>query len=149
MAAQEEAAASVGDEEEARRYRDAQAAFLRDHLLVWGPTFCRRLAREAEHPFYAALARRLAAWLEEEAERFGLRRADAGPPAYPVAVKARLCTLCGVCAEACTPGALRLRWADGEAQLYLVSEACTGCRLCAEVCPFKALRLGEQPTAGV
>ncbi len=149
LAAQEAAAASAGDEEARQRYHDAQAAFLRQHLLVWGLAFSQRLEREATHPFYTALARLLAAWLDEEAERFGLRQADAVALAYPVAVKTRLCTLCGVCAEACTPGALHLRWEGREAQLRLEPEGCTGCRLCAEVCPFKALKLGDAPTSRI
>lgn len=149
LTAQEEAAISAGDEEKAQRYRETQIAFLRHHLLVWAPTFCQRLAQEADHPFYAAAAHWLAAWLEEEAERLGLRQTDAIPPAYPVSVKMRLCTLCGVCAEVCAVGALRLYWVHGEAQLRLTAEACTGCRLCAEVCPFKALKLGEQPVTGI
>lgn len=33
-------------------------SLVRDHLAVWVPAFCERVARETTHPFYAALATR-------------------------------------------------------------------------------------------
>lgn len=149
LAAREAEAEDSWEEDAARQYRAQQAAFLRQHLLIWGPEFCRQLQAATDHPFYTAVAQTLLAWLELEAEHFELRGAAEATPAYPATVVARLCTLCGVCAEACPTQALRLTWTDWEARLSIEWAECTSCRLCAEVCPFKALKLADAPATGV
>jgi TorA maturation chaperone TorD/Pyruvate/2-oxoacid:ferredoxin oxidoreductase delta subunit len=148
LAGQEAKARTSGDQATAMQYLEQQAAFLQQHLLVWAPEFCRRLQGESDHPFYTGLSRLLSGWLEIEALRFGLHRTGESALAYPSVVVARVCTLCGVCADACQPRALRLAWIDGEARLLFDAQDCTGCRLCADVCPFQALRLGPQPASG-
>lgn len=149
LAAREADAWVRKDEGAAQQYREQQVAFLQAHLLAWAPAFCQRLQDHANHPFYRALARLLSTWLELEAAHLGLRDTNRPAPAYPSAVVARLCTLCGICTEACSTGALRLEWREGEARLLLEMDGCTGCRVCADVCPFKALRLGDRPVAGI
>ena len=147
LAGREAKASTSGDQATARQYREQQATFLQQHLLVWAPEFCRRLQCETDHPFYTGLSCLLSSWLEKEALRFGLRRTGEPVLAYPSVVVTRVCTLCGVCADACQPAALRLAWIDGEARLLFDAHDCTGCRLCADVCPFRALRLGSQPAS--
>ena len=149
LSAREDEAERTNNRGAAKRYREQQASFLQQHLLSWAPAFCRQVQQATQHPFYTGLARLLADWLVLEADHLGLRSAAEATPAYPTHVVARLCTLCGVCADVCQPQALHLTWADDEARLVLEPDGCTGCRLCAEVCPFKALKLGDEPVIGV
>lgn len=149
LVAREADARAANDQTAAGQYREQQAAFLQQHLLVWAPEFCWRLQGETDHPFFVALARLLSTWLELEAVHFGLQDAADSAPAYPTAVVVRLCTLCDVCTEACPTAALCSSWVDGEVRLTLEPDGCTGCRICAQVCPFKALRLSDKPVAGV
>ncbi len=136
------------DETAAASARAEQAAFLREHLLAWGPAFCQRLRDATDEPGYRALAEILARWLEAEAAHFGLEKRRASG-SFPATVIGRLCTLCGVCAEACPTGALSLLWTEGEAQLNLRARACTGCGVCVDVCPFGAVRTGVAPATGI
>lgn len=64
------------------------------------------------------------------------------------AVAPSSCTLCGACALACAPGALRLEASGGRIALRLDREGCTGCGACAEACPERALVL-EGPEDGL
>jgi TorA maturation chaperone TorD len=52
--------------------RDAEAAFLRDHLGGWGPAFAAEVARQADSPLYNEAAALLAAWLRREIRRRGV-----------------------------------------------------------------------------
>jgi len=56
--------------------RDAEAKFLRDHLLAWGPSFARRLQQTAGDGFYALLGTLMAAFLSTEAARWGCHPAE-------------------------------------------------------------------------
>lgn len=47
--------------------RDAQRAFLREHLLCWAPAFAGRLAAVGGTSVHGALGRALAGWLDQEA----------------------------------------------------------------------------------
>lgn len=58
---------------------EAERAFFRDHLAWWLPAFATGLRRRAEHGFYAALSRALAALLPLER-----RRAGVAPPRLPL-----------------------------------------------------------------
>ncbi|MDR7464928.1 MAG: 4Fe-4S binding protein [Armatimonadota bacterium] len=60
--------------------------------------------------------------LHHPASPFGLVQVGAG------------CTLCGACAAACGPGALRLE-CDGEAALTFDPTLCTACGRCLPACP--------------
>ncbi len=60
-----------GAADEAAVAEDAARKFFADHLGSWAPTFCRRLREAAGHPFYAAVADLLQAFLEGEAARLG------------------------------------------------------------------------------
>ena len=42
--------------QDATAWLDRERAFLRDHLTVWLPRFCRRVREASRHPFYSALA---------------------------------------------------------------------------------------------
>lgn len=51
--------------------RDAEVKFLRDHLLLWAPSFAKRLQETAGGVFYAHLATLMRAFLTAEAARWG------------------------------------------------------------------------------
>jgi TorA maturation chaperone TorD len=57
----------------------AEAAFVRDHLTWWVPSFAMGLRRKAGRGFYAALGRVLAALMPIERARFGV-----SPPRWPL-----------------------------------------------------------------
>jgi putative dimethyl sulfoxide reductase chaperone len=65
--------------------RDAQAAFLRDHLGRWAQTFAAEVQRQATAPLYRTAARLLDAWVADEAARLGVTpyRADGLAAAEP------------------------------------------------------------------
>ena len=42
--------------QDATAWLDRERAFLRDHLTVWLPCFCRRVREASRHPFYSTLA---------------------------------------------------------------------------------------------
>jgi TorA maturation chaperone TorD len=52
--------------------RDAQAAFLRDHLGRWADAFAVRLREVSPLPYYVAAAEALVAWIRFEAGRLGV-----------------------------------------------------------------------------
>jgi TorA maturation chaperone TorD len=60
--------------------RDAQAAFLRDHLGRWAGAFARALGEAAALPYYGAVAETLEVWVETDATALG---------AIPVRVEGR------------------------------------------------------------
>jgi TorA maturation chaperone TorD len=75
-------AAAGGDNEGAERARvcaEAEAAFIRDHLAWWVPSFAAGLRRKASQGFYAALGRVLAALMPLERRRLGVP-----PPRVPL-----------------------------------------------------------------
>lgn len=61
------------------------------------------------------------------------------PLFFRVHVDEGRCTLCGVCAEKCPPGALSLEKDEEGYRLYFQHDSCVGCALCASVCPEKAI----------
>jgi DMSO reductase family type II enzyme chaperone len=71
--------------EQADLCRDAQRAFLTDHLLQWAPSFAKRLQETAGSGWYATCGAMLATFLSIEAARWGCGRADdlALQPAVP------------------------------------------------------------------
>lgn len=56
--------------------RDAEVKFLQDHLLLWVPSFTRRLQTAAGSGFYKALGELMAAFLSAEAARLGCHPVD-------------------------------------------------------------------------
>lgn len=55
-----------------------------------------------------------------------------------------LCTLCGTCSYACSPGAIQIeRGAESGAWIYDAGR-CTFCARCVEYCPTGALRMLEE-----
>ena len=68
------AAEQAGEGERAAVCREAEDAFLRDHLGRWFPTFCRRVVQSAVSPFYVCVAR-----LGERAILSELARRDLEP----------------------------------------------------------------------
>jgi TorA maturation chaperone TorD len=73
--------------------RDAQRAFLRDHLGRWGAVFAGRVTETASPGYYHAAAAALRAWLEAECRRLdvvpdpltGVRQAEDAPFRCPMA----------------------------------------------------------------
>ncbi len=64
------------------------------------------------------------------------------------------CTLCGVCAEKCPLGSLRMEESGDQVSLTFRPDLCIGCGRCLEVCPESAMTLrpaeldpGEDPSA--
>ena len=74
---------SGGDETHAETCREAEAAFLRDHVLRWVPGFATRAATLAGTETYAAAGRLLRALLDAEAARLGLEIPEDAPPPPP------------------------------------------------------------------
>jgi TorA maturation chaperone TorD len=56
LAAKRLAAEDAGQDEHAAVCREAEEAFLRDHLGRWFPTFCREVAEESDSYVYRLLA---------------------------------------------------------------------------------------------
>lgn len=57
-----------GDSALASRYVALQKEFLENHLVKWGPGFCRKIEEAAEHPFYRGLARLTRQYITAEYE---------------------------------------------------------------------------------
>ena len=76
-------AESGGESGKASIARDAQRAFMDDHLGRWGEAFATRLGELAPRGLYAAAARLLTGWLREECERLAVVRSPLGGPAVP------------------------------------------------------------------
>lgn len=51
-------------------------------------------------------------------------------------VEGKVCTLCGVCVEACPSGALEMR----EGRLAYDPEVCISCGSCADACPEEVIK---------
>jgi TorA maturation chaperone TorD len=66
LALKEAWALAEGQADNARIARDAQRAFLDEHLGRWGEAFAARVLDTAAHGLYASAARLLRAWLGEE-----------------------------------------------------------------------------------
>lgn len=63
-----------------------------------------------------------------------------------LALNSRKCLQCGVCAGACSYGALTLERPD---MIPLFRpELCVSCGLCADVCPTRAIRTDPREPAG-
>lgn len=80
-----------------------------------------------------------------------LHRLQSGPPSFrPILVASERCKGCGLCIEACQPGALALDEgvvnAMGHHPVVLIHpEACTSCAKCARMCPDAALTVFARP----
>jgi TorA maturation chaperone TorD len=61
---------SASDPDAEVRWLNAQAAFLKQHLLVWGPAVARDLAAAKEAPFYRGVGKLLQGFLELERDLF-------------------------------------------------------------------------------
>jgi TorA maturation chaperone TorD len=61
---------SAKDPDSEVRWLNGQAVFLKEHLLVWGPAFCRDLSGAEGAGFYKAAATLLQGFLEMEREQF-------------------------------------------------------------------------------
>ncbi len=79
------------------------------------------------------------------------RRQDGGTQSFrPILVARDRCKGCGLCIDACQPGALALDTqsvnAMGHHAVHLVRpEACTSCAKCARMCPDAALTVFARP----
>ncbi|NIN69302.1 MAG: 4Fe-4S dicluster domain-containing protein [Anaerolineae bacterium] len=144
LARKEAEAWEENDVDRAEAYLRQEESFLREHLGRWLPSFCKRLLAGEAHPFYAGLAQR--AWeqvAEDMAELRSWLRASApssigDSDGWTVALGPE-CTLCGLCARVCLPGALRLTRDRGEMQLVFRVEVCDGCAACQQWCPEQAV----------
>ncbi|MBC8259129.1 MAG: molecular chaperone TorD family protein [SAR324 cluster bacterium] len=57
---------------QAENYHKFQQAFLKNHLLAWGPEFSAKIERWASHPFYQHIGKLSCEFLRMEAEEFEL-----------------------------------------------------------------------------
>jgi len=64
---------------------------------------------------------------------------------YVSEVKLDLCVACGLCAEQCPFGAMRM----GDVHVEIDRGLCMGCGVCVSTCPEGALSLQEDPEKGV
>lgn len=55
-----------GDDGRCRELLEARADFLREHLLIWAPTFCHKIAAATSDPFFASLEKLTLACLESD-----------------------------------------------------------------------------------
>ena len=72
--------------------------------------------------------------LKEHAERLG---ATSQGKRYAVVERSQ-CTGCGLCAQLCPVGAIRVTYVAN-----IDAQRCTGCGVCAQVCPFDAITLED------
>ncbi len=72
---------SGGQAEQAEICREAQRAFLKDHLSRWSGRLRERLAATAEGPFYMAAGELLERFVEHDAARIGIGAGAAEPAA--------------------------------------------------------------------
>jgi ferredoxin len=83
----------------------------------------------------AALGQALRMLKEEYGAPATLTLDHPGSPAGVVEVDPELCTVCGVCAEACPTGALVIRRHDELVELVFDGSLCAACEQCLPVCP--------------
>ena len=80
-----------------------------------------------------------------------LRRPQSGSPSFrPILVASERCKGCGLCIDACQPGALALDQGSVNAMglhpvMLVHPEACTSCAKCARMCPDAALTVFARP----
>jgi TorA maturation chaperone TorD/NAD-dependent dihydropyrimidine dehydrogenase PreA subunit len=165
LASEEARVQAEGDEALAVTHLERQVAFLRDHLARWIPQFCHRVVEGDPEGYYGQAAVTLAAFVVHDLERTVTSWQSQVPaPAtattgsmngrYPGnwAVSFRPerkfpCTLCGICAEVCRPGALRLVHREWDVTLVYDPGPCDGCGHCPTYCPERILRV-EPAAAG-
>jgi TorA maturation chaperone TorD/NAD-dependent dihydropyrimidine dehydrogenase PreA subunit len=146
---QEATAWERGDKECAIDYMARQHAFLRNHLCIWLPRFCEQVLMAEPGEFYYDVAQSLMALVDDDSARLASRMSLSEPRALKetqgslrteIAIAAG-CTLCGVCAAVCLPGALRIAREELQVSLHFAADNCTGCALCQEACPEDVITL--------
>jgi TorA maturation chaperone TorD len=80
--------------------RDAEAAFVRDHLGTWAGAFARELQAATPLPFYVTAAEVLAAWVEAELAALGVEPARAEGPDAPADEECFTCPMAGPAPDA-------------------------------------------------
>ncbi|MFQ5611200.1 MAG: molecular chaperone TorD family protein [Anaerolineae bacterium] len=148
-------ARAEGDQVRAAAYLTRQINFLHDHLAQWIPHFCNRVAQANPEGFYGQAAVTLAGFIVRDLEwTTAAKQAPPAPATGPSpSGEGRLgewevvfhptrnipCTLCGICAEVCRPGALQLDQREWEVELTFDPAGCDGCGYCKEYCPERIL----------
>lgn len=140
LATAEAAALTQGDWELAARVRTAHRTFLRSHAATWLPAIGDALSASGA-PLYAPTGALLRDYLAEE---LAPRRSRVRPAILqPVLLDPITCTLCGLCAATCHPGALWMAEDGCATHLALDAARCIGCRQCVRVCPEQVLDMAQ------
>jgi len=150
-----------GEDDKARGYVALQDSFLHDHLIAWLPQFCHRVLAGRPHAYYAELTSRSEAFVTTDAARLrALSSEGTGAPTRVAAERQRWsliadqgCTLCEICVQVCSPGALQQVREAGTVILRFDATLCDGCGACQRWCPEGSVRVvrvsdGRRPPAG-
>jgi Fe-S-cluster-containing hydrogenase component 2 len=105
--------------------------------MLRGPDAARSEAAALRTPMFnpAALGQAFRMLKEKYGAPSTLSLEHPGSPAGVVEVDSELCTMCGVCAEACPTGALTIQRDEKQVDLVFDGSRCVACEQCLPVCP--------------
>ncbi len=158
------------DHQRAEMWREYQRHFLGKHLARWLPKFCRRIIETDAHPHYRQAALAAHQLIKEDLERLKQKPAksegqlqgqtptaarspgsqdpaETYPRRYPniqLGLNASYCTMCTLCTDNCSTGALTITQTSTELTLLFNPAPCNGCRTCVRFCPEGAMQLHRE-----
>lgn len=137
LAAQEEQ-----DTAQAQTWRQKQRRFLLDHLARWLPSFWQKIENSAAHPYYHEAACTLRMLVEGDLKRSTVTKRYLN---IRLSVDTQRCTLCTLCKDSCSPGAISVESTHTALTLLFNRADCNGCRACLRICPENAIILERCP----